>query len=785
MNPWWSKAMTTMDLKSWKFRTFTLQDGLSSNYIKTLVLDSDGYIWIGTILGLNRYDGYEFKQYNTYLSLSGETFQIPTIKCMMITSEGELLIGTSKGLFKYERSIDQVVETSLFSPLENEYIKALNEDETGVWVGTNHGVFVFGDTQLLYNITRDSGNLASDQVKAIAFVGDEAWIGTFDGVSILDKRSMQATSLAIKLDDRFNVRNNYIECIINSPFDSNKVFIGAQTGIYEVNIKTWEIVEFSTLSHTGIVNNSVKQMTAFGDLLLCATEDGILVFDSEHFDTIQYDPGDWQSLPNNLVWSVLPVSDKEFWVATEQGLAVAQDPRLEHGFVDLNSFDGYLLSSAQLYSSYQTFDGEILVGSQYGLGKVSLRDKRFSELLMNDPVTGISMKVRSIAADLSGIIWLGTSEGIRCYDLKKGQEVDLPDSISSQLKFVHSVICNKREVYAADYDGRIQILEYTTERGEIRVFRNKVIHLDIPTSVMAYSAESLWLAWRGYGMIRYGLDDGTVMQYRKEEYPMLSNRVSAICAKGPDSIIVGYDDGIQLLEIENHRFTTLAAFPDVRNVDILKIDITGKLWISSKDGVSSYDLKDGKITRYFLTNPKDIRNNLVSSILPLNGGGVMCLGIDGFFEVNTHSGGDKQAFSRVHLCDLSVNSESAFLNGRLSQNPDGEYVLNLTDNTASLVLKVSDLAFGSSRTTQYQYTFDGRTRTLPIGKNVITIDSMEYGTHVIEVGEAYADKTSKQGTLVLTVHVKKPFMKSTFMLVVYVLVALVLILWIYRSTIAY
>lgn len=41
-------------------RSFTTRDGLASNVVNTVIQDRQGYIWIGTNLGLTRYDGYRF-----------------------------------------------------------------------------------------------------------------------------------------------------------------------------------------------------------------------------------------------------------------------------------------------------------------------------------------------------------------------------------------------------------------------------------------------------------------------------------------------------------------------------------------------------------------------------------------------------------------------------------------------------------------------------------------------------------------------------------------------------
>ena len=45
------------------FKHFTEKDGLSDNRVQAIVRDGQGFVWVGTANGLNRYDGYGFRQY--------------------------------------------------------------------------------------------------------------------------------------------------------------------------------------------------------------------------------------------------------------------------------------------------------------------------------------------------------------------------------------------------------------------------------------------------------------------------------------------------------------------------------------------------------------------------------------------------------------------------------------------------------------------------------------------------------------------------------------------------
>jgi len=61
------------------FKQLTVDDGLSQNTVFATIQDSRGYMWFGTIDGLNRYDGYTFKVY------TNDPFDSTTISDNVIT----------------------------------------------------------------------------------------------------------------------------------------------------------------------------------------------------------------------------------------------------------------------------------------------------------------------------------------------------------------------------------------------------------------------------------------------------------------------------------------------------------------------------------------------------------------------------------------------------------------------------------------------------------------------------------------------------------------------------
>ena len=47
-------------------RHYSIEDGLSQNIVQDMLQDNDGYIWLATWNGLEKFDGYTFKNYKSY-----------------------------------------------------------------------------------------------------------------------------------------------------------------------------------------------------------------------------------------------------------------------------------------------------------------------------------------------------------------------------------------------------------------------------------------------------------------------------------------------------------------------------------------------------------------------------------------------------------------------------------------------------------------------------------------------------------------------------------------------
>ncbi|SEI74909.1 Sensor histidine kinase, LytS/YehU family [Dyadobacter koreensis] len=115
------------------FQNLKWQDGLSAKQVRGLYKDKEGFLWIGTTNGLNRYDGAVIKQYKN------GNFKSLYINAVEPFGNDSLLIGTRKGLFLFDKKTGLFYDDERFSELREHVIVCIKQDGRGrIWIGTRY-----------------------------------------------------------------------------------------------------------------------------------------------------------------------------------------------------------------------------------------------------------------------------------------------------------------------------------------------------------------------------------------------------------------------------------------------------------------------------------------------------------------------------------------------------------------------------------------------------------------------------------------------------------------------
>src|SRR5262245_29835144 len=94
------------------FTNYTVDDGLSDPYVSSIVRDHEGFLWVATENGLNKFNGTEFV---VYKSMASDTTSLPigNIRNVFVDHGGRLWVSTFWGICLYDRSRDHFRRLSL------------------------------------------------------------------------------------------------------------------------------------------------------------------------------------------------------------------------------------------------------------------------------------------------------------------------------------------------------------------------------------------------------------------------------------------------------------------------------------------------------------------------------------------------------------------------------------------------------------------------------------------------------------------------------------------------
>lgn len=172
------------------FTSYKVEQGLSQNSVWCMLQDKEGFLWLGTKDGLNRFDGQNFKIYRSSsknVNSIGNNF----IRSLLEPNENELWVGTDQGLYIYHK---QTETFSLFDKKTSDGIsidKGVNtmmiDNNGNYWIGSFfQGIFCYnpatGDLKLYDHHPENDSSLGSNLVwTAYLDKKGEIWIGTYEG----------------------------------------------------------------------------------------------------------------------------------------------------------------------------------------------------------------------------------------------------------------------------------------------------------------------------------------------------------------------------------------------------------------------------------------------------------------------------------------------------------------------------------------------------------------------------------------------------------------------------
>ena len=489
------------------FEHFSRAQGLSNNSVRQVFQDQRGFLWFGTLNGLNKYDGVSIRNYqhqkgipgsitsnriygffedgkgylwvvtfdgaalryndqtDTFLDLSSflseQDRKGVLIKEMYRCNENEIYcITTNKGcirvLLQEDGSIARVNLYNVKNVLPSNKVNFIYHDKYSVtWIGTKAGlVRVRGDEiKVVSNPYGVQLRNPSLPVKCYCDLDSIILLGT-------DQYGIYSYNRSNNLFQYRSEFENTVDALVSSIglLKDNQLYITTiGNGFFHCNRDLTAVRQYRTgengLNDSGIYSPVVDR---YGLIWFMTAQRGITQFNpqSKQFRYFPLNAEKRQSIGDPEKLKLFEDSNGDLWIGIYGG-GICKFNR------EMNSFDQYMydpsdpfsLSSDYVLSIYEDDSKNLWIGMlKGGVNKISLRKKFFKVL---KPVPDAQMKieneVRSVLTDRNGKLWIGTKRGkIFCYDSANKLIGIIPDRLGNAKKYSEAGVYSLMEDHAGN-----------------------------------------------------------------------------------------------------------------------------------------------------------------------------------------------------------------------------------------------------------------------------------------------------------------------------------------------
>ncbi len=461
-------AQSNPALKDYSIKIWSNNEGLPSNNLSSLVKDSRGYLWISTFNGAVRFDGAEFKNFNTENISQLET---SAVRSILPLSDGSMYFSTeSSGLLYYRNGVFSAPFKD--SDLPRNILTTYKTPDGRLWIGTmDAGIFYVEEGVLhKYNI-KGYEDMAINEF-------------TLDSDNNLWVASSNIGVIKIRKDnyELFTEEQNFVANDVYSiEYYDGKLYVGTLKGLLIYSNGIWtEDKRFSGFGIYKIIRDKNENIW-FGTTLGLARLDR---FNSFEFLGIE------DGLPARVINGIVIDEDNNVWLATYRGGLVQLK---ESRFKNFTEQDG--LSYNSINSIVGSSDGRFFIGNNQGKVDIIENGGIISTLSLHINVS--DSRIKDILIEEDGTLWIGTYKGLIEKNIKGEKLYTKADGLlSDRVRCIFK--SNNGTIWVGTRNGGINII---TKEGVVSsISKKEGLTSDFIFSLDKYGDESIIAGTSGGGL---------------------------------------------------------------------------------------------------------------------------------------------------------------------------------------------------------------------------------------------------------------------------------------------
>ena len=749
------------------FNNINIEQGISQSTIEAIFQDSEGYIWLGTNDGLNRYNGYEFKIYNyeeyqnsishngitditedkygniwvntvsgvnkinkktekisNYTEINGKIKEDSTTE-IIVTKDNNILVGTYEGLNIYnakEDRFDVILEEK--DGILSSCIYSIDEDINGnIWIGTELGLNKLSkDFKVLETYPSESEiyNIFCDDENGFVWAGSDS-----SGLLKIDKNTKEVTQYINDIEDENSIPANQVGVIIRD--SKGNLWVGTTNGLARYNEKndSFDVYKNKVYDKNSLVYNDVRSIIEDREgVLWVGTYSGISIFDTES-SIKYYNAGldDGYLLSENMVHGIYEDDEGYLWVGSRtKGVNIIDRENNTSKSISMENNNVIQSNSINDITGYKDF---IFVATDAGVLKINKKENTIQNYNLEDGLIGENVK--DIFVCDKNYLWIGSTNGLNLLDIENDKIIDMTDYVDEG-SYVRYVYQGQDGSYYIGFlrDGGLGIIEPNSK--ETKYYKN------IPNDKTSIS----------------------------------SNRIRYINEDSKGNIWIGTSYGLNKYDPKTKVFKRYTTSDGIANNTIygVLVDDNDNIWVSTNKGISQIDTKNNTVNNLSVTDGLQGNEFNGNAAFKSKSGELFFGGINGlnaFYPEDVNSINNK---SKVIFDGFKVNDKDYLdING-----------LKFDNNTENIKIKFFTPVYSSNKNISYEYELIGSNSSKATTKeNYVIYNDLLPGKYTFKV-RAVDSRGDISDSETIEFSIKYPFWMSPIACFIYLVIAILFII---------
>ncbi len=751
-----------------------IKTGMSHSSVSEIFQDSQGYLWIGTPNGLNKYNGSDFQIFDK--SLDGAVgLTNGYVERIYEDEEGIIYIGTYKGLNWYDRNLD-IVKPYDFKPqgkeIQNEYINVIHRTGAYLLLGTTqNGLYRYsiatGETKRLAFETPEMGKPDENHIIEI--------------FELLDGRFFLVTQASSHvIDINLQVKHSFkTPEFIRSAFRFGPLqfFMGTRDGKllnYELVGNELALVAEKNVSPGYAIMDMEEDVQ--GNLWLATENAGLAIYSiyDDNISTIKANHQKPSSISNNSIWSLRRTKDGVMWMGLfKKGLSF-YDPdydKFEHVAVD--PFNTNSLSNNIVNCFSEDEFGNMWIGTDGGgLNYWDRKENEFEHFNLDNGKLNSNVVLSLLPVDEEEL-WIGSwAKGISIFNTEtKDYEIwNTQNSFLASNNVMGLIKDSKNRIWIATLYGGLQVYDLKTKKYQDIPIRSAIDGKDVGTIARLFQDDkgAIWVGTQTMGVFKLMETSSgwSTKQYHtlNERTGIRSDFINSITQDDYGNLWVGTQAGLHKYIASTDRFEVKTKADGLVNDAIKGIvqDEYGLLWLSTNKGIIKYNDNTGEMLNYDIFDGLQGNEFNASSFYKTNTYEIVFGGNNGFNIFTSTQAEKGNDVPEVVLSGLKIFNKPVYANddfGVLKRDIGQVDSITLSHEHSVFNIDFHALTLKAAKKVEYAYFLEGFEKDWNYvgNKTSATYTNIDPGDYKLRVKSSNADGVWNDEETTLFIKITPPF----------------------------